>query len=114
MIFEYKSGLIVKISANGVADYPHFHEVKIFSENYTLLHSSLGTAEIKKNNLKLLKLKYPDKENRKNLIQNFINMIIKKNHKKIITLKEQFDIMSISLSAERSLKLKKKINIKYL
>ena len=31
MILEYKSGLIVKISANGVANYPHFHELKIYS-----------------------------------------------------------------------------------
>ena len=114
MLLEYKSGLIVKISANGVADYPHFHELKIFSENHTLLHSNLGTAEIKKNNLKLLKLKYPDKKNRKNLIQNFIDTIIKKRLKPFITLKEQFDIMSVCLSAEKSLKLKKKIKIKYL
>ena len=114
MILEYKSGLIVKISANGVANYPHFHELKIFSENQTLLHSSLGTAEVKKNNLKLLKLNYPDKKNRKNLIQNFIDTIINKKTKPIISLKEQFDTMSVCLSAEKSLKLKKKIKINYL
>ena len=113
-MLEYKSGLIVKISANGVADHPHFHELKVFSENQTLFHSSLGTAEIKKNNLKFLNLKYPDKENRKKLIQNFLDTILNKKSKSFVSLKEQFDIMSVCLFAEKSLKLKKKIKIKYL
>ena len=49
-----------------------------------------------------------------NLIQNFIDTIINKKTKPIISLKEQFDTMSVCLSAEKSLKLKKKIKINYL
>ena len=114
IVLEFSNGLVVKISANGVADYPHFHELKIFCEKQTLLHSCLGTAESKKGNLKLIKFKYPDKENRKKLIRDFIKLIIKKKQKQLISLDEQFASMSICLAAERSLKLGKKVKIKYL
>ena len=80
LFLEFSSGLIAKISANGVADHPHFHELKIFSHNQTLLHTSLGTTEIRRSNFKLAKFNYPDKKNRKKLIQSFINLIIKKKN----------------------------------
>ena len=117
-IFEFPGNVIVKISANAPSIYNHFHEVKIFEKNKTLVHSYLGSyAFIKKNKRTIfnkIDYEYPDKKNRKKLIQNFIDVLIDDRIKPIITLKEQFDLMSVCFASDISLKLKKKIKIKYL
>jgi len=114
MIFEFPKNILVKISANAVADYNHFHEIKIFSKDNTLINSNYGAYEIKGNKHKKLDAKYPDKKNRKKLIQNFLDSIKNKNVKPLISVKEQIDLMTICFAVDRSIKLKKKINIKYL
>ena len=78
MIFEYPEDIIVKITANGAAVFDHFHELKIFSDNHTLVNSKLGSYMVQKGKIKKISANYPDKENRKKLIHNFIETIIKK------------------------------------
>ena len=70
---------------------------------------SINDKKIIKNNYK-----YPDKINRKKFIRNFLDYIQNKRCKLILTHKEQFDLMSVCFAAEKSLKDKKKIKIKYL
>ena len=117
-IFEFPDNVIVKISANAAGIYDHFHEVKIFGKNKTLAHNYLGSYTFTKKNKKTefneLNYEYPDKKNRKKLIQNFIDVLIDNKIKPVITLKEQFDLMSVCFASDKSLKLKKKIKIKYL
>ena len=50
----------------------HFHEMKIFSKNETLVHSNLGTYSFKRDKLNKINKSYPDKKSRKNLIQNLL------------------------------------------
>ena len=114
MLFEYPKNITVKISANGAAIFDHFHEIKIFSDNQTLVHSRLGSYIFKKENLKKINSKYPDKKNRKKLIHNFIETLIKKNIKPLISIKEQIDLMTICFAVDKSVKLNKKVKIKYL
>ena len=114
MIFEFPMNILVKITANAVATYDHFHEVKIFSKDSTLVNSRIGAYYIKKNKLMKIKSLYPDKKNRKKLIQNFVDSINQKNIKPLISIKEQIDLMTICFAVEKSIKLKKKIKIKYL
>ena len=114
MLFEFPSNILVKITANGAAVYNHFHEMKIFSNDETLVHSNLGTYSFKKDKLYKINKSYPDKENRKNLIQNFIDNLINPKIKNFISHQEQFDLMSVCFSAENSAILNKKIKIKYL
>ena len=52
MLFEYPKNIMVKITANGAAVFDHFHEIKIFSDNQTLVHSRLGSYIVKNENLK--------------------------------------------------------------
>ena len=113
MIFEFPKNILVKISANGAAIYNHFHELKIFSKEKTLIHSNSGSYIHK--NKKSLKINaaYPDKSNRKKLIQNFLDTLKSKKIKPIITFKEQIDLMTVCFSAEKSIKLGKKIKINY-
>ena len=114
IILEFKNGLIVKISANGVAEHHHFHEIKIFQKNQTIMNSVKGPFEFKKNKITQIKGEYPDKKNRKLLIQNFISTLIDKKTEPLISVEDQFNVMSICLAAEQSLKYDKKVKIKYI
>jgi len=114
ILLEFPNNILVKISANASADHNHLHELKIFSKNQTLVNNNLGSYECKNGKTYKIKSNYPDKKNRKKLIQNFIDYLVKKNDKLIITHKEQFDLMSICFSAEKSMILNKKIKIRYL
>lgn len=114
MIFKYPKDIIVKITANGAAIFDHFHEIKIFSDNHTLVNSRLGSYLFKKDKLFKIQSPYPDKKNRKKLIQNFIETLTKKKVEPIISLKEQIDLMTICFAVDKSVKLERKIKIKYL
>lgn len=114
MILEFPNNILVKITGNASAEYSHHHEVKIFSKNNSLVNNLLGSYEYKNGNLFKIISNYPDKKNRKKLIQNFIDNLLKKNNKLIINHQDQFDLMSICFAAEKSIILKKKIKINYL
>lgn len=118
ILLEFPNKIIVKISANTVGVYKHFHEIKIFEKNKTFSHSYLGSFNFNKKKNKTVFNKiisnYPEKKNRRKLIQNFIDSLHNKKIKPLISLKEQFDVMSVCLAAEKSIKLNKKIKVKYL
>ena len=114
MLFKFPNKLLVKITANGSAIYDHFHELKIFSSNQTLVNSRLGAFYYKKNKLIKNNLSYPDKKNRKVLIRNFIDVLMNKKNKPIVSIKDQIDLMSVCFAVDKSLKFNKTIKIKYL
>jgi predicted dehydrogenase len=117
IILRYRNGLIVKLTANANGPTPHFHSVKIFSHNKTMINSfNFKKIFVKKNDFLRtvdLKEKYPDKLNRKEIINSFIESINDPQKKPIVDRKDLFDTMRICLSAEKSLKEKKEIKIKY-
>lgn len=112
-LLEYPNNIIVKLTANAVASYEHFHELKIFTENKTYQNLLHGKFQITKGNIKEIKNKYPDKSNRKKLIRNFIDCICNPKLKPLISKKEQFDLMKICFAIDKSIKIKKKIFIRY-
>lgn len=114
MLFEFPSNILVKVTANGAAAHNHFHEMKIFSNNETLVHSNLGTYSFKRDKLNKINKSYPDKKNRKKLIQNFIDNLIDPKIKNFISHQEQFNLMSVCFSAEKSALVNKRIKIRYL
>ena len=117
-VLKFKNGLIAKISANGCAIYDHFHEVKIYQKNKTIINNINGSkAYFKKKNIKSLKklnYAYPDKKNRKKLIIDFLHSLSLPKKLHIISKKEIFDAMCVCFSAEESLKKNKEVKIKYL
>lgn len=113
IVLEFPGNIIAKITANGAAIHQHFHELKIFTKNKTITNSLNGSFTFTKNNSKINKYDYPDKTNRKKLIQNFLESIIDHKKKHIISHKDQFDLMSVCFAAEKSIKINKKIKIKY-
>jgi predicted dehydrogenase len=117
-ILNFPNNIIVKITANAAAVFNHFHEVKIYQQDKTLINSRTGAFSLiqSKNDQKLKKLnfRYPDKKNRKKLIQNFIDSLKKNKVKQIMTSKEQIDLMTVCFAADESLKFGKKVMIRYL
>ena len=114
MLFKFPKNIVVKITANGAAVYDHFHELKVFCLDKTMVNSRLGSFYQDNKRFTKLNIPYPDKKNRKNLIRNFIDSLMKKKNKPIISIKEQMDLMSVCLAADKSLKLNKNLKIKYL
>tara|TARA_Y100000389_G_C17469590_1_gene529100 strand:+ start:1092 stop:2090 length:999 start_codon:yes stop_codon:yes gene_type:complete len=118
-IFEFPNDITVKISANAAGIYEHFHQLKIFEKNKTIDHSFNSKTNMfyrteKKIKKKIIEGNYPDKINRKKLIRNYLDYILNKKTKLILNNREQLDLMTTCLYADRALKLKKKIKIKYL
>ena len=62
---------MVKVSANGAAIYDHYHELKIFLENQTLVNSRMGSYVINKDRISKLMLIIQIK-NRKNLYKTLL------------------------------------------
>ncbi len=114
ILFKYPNQIIVKVTANAAGVYEHFHEVKIFNKNETIVNSRFGAYQYTTNNIKKIKLPYPDKKNRYKFIQNFLKSIINKKLKPFLNHKEQIDLMSICFAAEKSLETGKEIRINYL
>lgn len=117
-VYQFPNNVLVKITSNAASTYEHFHELKIFEKNRTLIHSYSGSYFFKKKNKETIFNKinnnYPDKKNRKKLIQNFIDLLLNKNRKSIISFKEQVDLMKVCFASDESLRSGKKIKISYI
>ena len=116
-IFEFSKNVIVKITANAGGIYNHFHEIKIFEKNKTLVNNFLGSYMFKKKGIKTqfkkIYSKYPDRKNRKKIIQNFLDILIDKRANSIISFKDQYNLMKVCFAADKSIIQNKKIKIKY-
>ena len=114
---QFKDNAIVKLNANATGIYPHFHEIKIFEKKKTIVHNLTNSFILTKNNQIISKRNYsggyPDKQNRKKIIQQFIKDI-KKNKKETISFEHQSDLMCICFSALKALQTGKIQKIKYL
>ncbi len=113
----FKNNLIVKITGNGPCIHPHFHSINIFGSKKTFLHnhqSSKIFLKKKINNLNIKNSEYPGKKSRKEVLNSFINGVIKNDPRKFqVDTGSVYDVMNICLSAEESMKIKKRIKINY-
>ncbi len=113
----FDNGLIIKINAHGLCVHPHFHTLKLYSSNKSFIHQyndSFVINESRSNPIAKIGLPYPFKENRHLIIDKFIDSILfKKNDLPLVTFKEICVSMSICFSAIQSVKLNKKVKIKY-
>ncbi len=117
-ILKFPGNLLVKITANAGGIYNHFHELKVFLKDKTIINAPSAKVIYKmKKNKKISKIimknEYPDKSNRKKLIRNLIDQIKLKNIKSFLSRKEQFDLMNVCFAADKSLKTGKQVIIKY-
>lgn len=113
----FKNNMIVKITGNGPCVHPHFHGINIFGSKKTFLHNHESTKFYSKNKENKLDIKdtfYPAKNKRFEVLNSFICGVIK-NNSKIFNVDTQsvYDVMKICLSAEESMKKKRRIKINY-
>jgi len=118
MLVKYDKNISVKISVVATSPYKHFHELKIYSNNYSIIHnidkSKIMNGFEKKNRVRNLTVSYPQKKNRGILINDFIGSLLSKNKKHMINQNEVINSMSVALAAEKSLKNFKKVKVRYL
>lgn len=118
LILEFDDKTTVKISAHGGCVHPHFHSLKVFGTNSSFIHDSTGTAWINSSNpnLKLKKenAEYPAKSKRDATLNSFLDYLVKGKKKPIVWQEDVFDVMSICLAAEKSVKKGEIINIQYI
>jgi predicted dehydrogenase len=112
-IYKFPGNILVKISANTMSNYKHFHEIKIFQKNLTMVNTLTGKYIFQNKAIARLKDEYPDKDSRKNLIREFIDNLLKEIKIKDNSFLEQSNLMKICFATQKSLKYNKKINIKY-
>jgi len=117
-IFTFPNNVIASLKADAVCTHPHFHELKVFQKNQTFISNLNGQFEIKRaigNHYKITNknYEYPDKKNRKKLIQKFIDAILDKTVT-TISKKSIFDLMTACFYADLSEKKGKELKINYL
>ena len=94
-----------KIFINLSGSFNHFHELKIFQRTkYFIIQLLVHTLLKQTKNLKIFLSKYPDKNNRKFLIRNFIDNLLGKSKIETISFKEQIDLMTACFYADKSIK----------
>ena len=117
-ILTFPKNILVKVTVNTTGAFKHFHEIKIFQKNKTFINniSEKFIFEYKNKTTKKKKIlsRYPDKENRKKLIRNFLDHLHSIKIKPIVSLKEQIDLMSVCFAGDKSIISGKKITINYL
>ena len=109
----FQNDLIVRINTHGICKHPHFHNIKIFSKDYTYTSDINGFFKITDKSKKSIKKDYPFKSNRNLIIDSFISKILKKKNSYFVSFKETNLLMNICFSAIKSLEKKKSIKINY-
>tara|TARA_Y100000768_G_scaffold382557_1_gene363127 strand:- start:1136 stop:2140 length:1005 start_codon:yes stop_codon:yes gene_type:complete len=110
----FNNGLIVRINTHATCKFPHFHNLRIFSNNYTIISDINGCFKTGKNNkFNVINKEYPFKSNRHLIIDSFISKIFKKYDDYFVSFKEINILMSVCFSAIESLKKNKSIKIRY-
>lgn len=118
LVLKFKDKLIAKITAHGGCVHPHFHQLKLFGSKSTFLHDIIGTKWIdssEPNQTPIIETaEYPAKNQRNEALTSFVNLLLNKNKKVLVTKQDVFNVMSICLAAEESIMSGKKISIDYL
>ena len=117
-IFTFPDNIIVNLKADAVCVHPHFHVLRIFEKEKTVVSDLNRQYKIKKigiNNFKFTKTNYsyPDKANRNKLIRGFIDSIIDKNQVSP-SINETFNLMMACFYADLSAETGKEMKIKYI
>ena len=116
-ILKFPKNILAKVTVNSTGAFKHFHEIKIFQKNKTFLNYVDGAKiyEYKNKNViqKKLNGNYPDKNNRKKLIRNFLDHLNDSKIKPIMSYSDQVNLMNICFAADKSINTGKPEKIIY-
>jgi len=115
-LIRFKNGAVGKISANFGCVYPHFHKVTVYGTKGTFENRIDGALIINSRDINkspnLLNSEYPGLK-KGDLIPSFVNSITTKSEAEV-SKTDVFDVMSICLAINKSLKNKKTESVKYI
>jgi len=114
---EFESGLIIKVTGNGSCVHPHFHGLKVFGRDKTIIHSFSNAYSLYSSapdaKLNMIKDSYPEKDKRSEVIHSFVNYLSKKSKYLSVSSQETIDLMSVCFAAEKSIITGEKVSISY-
>lgn len=118
LLLEFDDQMSVKISAHGGCVHPHFHALKIFGEKSSFMHDYTKTIWIDSSETnkkyRTENASYPAKNLRGNALKSYVNSLLNKDQKVLVSKKDVFNVMSICLAAEKAAKSGDKVLIEYL
>jgi len=118
MLLQFQNGCVAKVTGNGVCVHPHFHGLKLYGTEKTVVHDLRGgmlinSANDTLDNISELTGAYPAREFRAEILISFIDTILGNRDQPIVREQEIFDVMNICLSAEESSKSRERKIIEY-
>ena len=118
MLLQFQNGFVAKVTGNGVCVHPHFHGLKLYGTEKTVVHDLRGGMLINSpgdtlDNISELTGAYPAREFRAEILISFIDSIVGNRDQPIVTEQEIFDVMNICLSAQESSKGMGRQKIRY-
>ena len=118
LLLEYENKMTVKISAHGGGVHPHFHALKIFGKKSTFIHDYTNTLWIDKSDsnqkYRNENASYPEKKLRGQSLISFVNSLLNKEKKVLVSEDDVFNVMQICLAAEEAVNSGDSVTIKYL
>ena len=118
LLLKFENGVIAKLTGNGGCVHPHFHGLKIFGTDQTVIQNRdgafyLNSSEPGSESIPIVE-PYPEKETRQNIIHSFVDYILDPSRTPIVPQQDVYDVMSVCFAAEEAIKTGKAINIEYL
>ena len=108
LLLEFDDQMTVKISAHGGGVHPHFHALKIFGEKSSFMHDYTKTIWIDSSDpnkkYRTENALYPAKNLRGNALKSYVNFLLNKDQKVLVSKNDVFNVMSICLAAEQAAK----------
>lgn len=118
LLLEFEDQMSIKISAHGGGIHPHFHALKIFGKKSSFIHDYTKTIWIDSNNTnqeyRNEPAPYPAKTNRGEALISFVNSLLYREKKVLVSRNDIFNVMSICFAAEQAVKFKNTVIIEYL
>lgn len=114
-LINFNNGTTAKVSSNFGSVMPHDHQMRVFGTKGTLLLSNnkLEFFSSRNPSVKNVKITFPKTKNyKKNILDDFINIVYNKKNSKILSNKEIFLSMKTCFAIDKSLKKKKRIKVK--
>jgi len=118
ILIRYETGLVVQVSAHGGCTHPHFHDLRVFGTKKTFINGISGGVWINSADPDVrpvgVEEEYPGKAERSGIIRTFVDSIVNKKIKPMVSINDIFNAMSICFAAEKAMSTNTTVSIEYI
>ena len=118
ILLKFSDGMVAKISANSGCQHKHFHTLNVYGTKKTFLHNSFGSRYIEKENDDFNTIDasegYPAFDEKGKIIYTFVDAIIHKKSKPLVSKTDVMDTMSVCFAAEKAIQTGSPVKITYI